>query len=244
MVLCWCCCLYLPGSALPQRQWVCGPGLMWDTQGFPSRQFDVTPDKPSAVLLSSVSPHLTFAFWTIPFSLPSRSRGKWICLQHTVQDRLQALGMAPFFHHLSKLGAGGQVSKTPQQWGGLPAPRDLPLLHPHSSCLIPCSHRAAGHLPTGIASPKAGASGATRYPGALSGRMSACDSVIISMATVRDSLSSGCSRVLVLVPGARVARWHVSPGGNQHSVGTHCRWQDARGCHKPELHLSKPTARP
>lgn len=204
----------------------------------------MTPDEPSAILLSSASPHLVFAFCTIPFSLPFQSRGKWLCLWHAVQARLQALGRAPFFHHLSKLAAGELISKTPWQQGGLPAPRDLPLLHPRSFCLIPSCCRSAGHMPAGIASPKAGASGAAQYPGALGGRMSACDSVIISMATVCDSTSISCSMVLVLVPRTKVAHGYVSPGGNQHGVGTCCPWRDGRGCHEPELHPSKPTAGP
>lgn len=188
----------------PKRQQVCCTGLMWDTQQFPSWLFDMTPGEPS-VLLSSARPHLGFAFCTVPISLPSWARGKWLCLEHVVRASLQVLGMAPFFHHLYKLVAQELISKTPRQWGGLPRPRDLPLLHPRSFCRIPSRCRVAGHLPAGIASPKAGASGAIRYPGALGGRMSACDSVIISMATACGSTSISCSTVTCPEPGSPIS---------------------------------------
>lgn len=111
MVPCRCCCLYLPGSAPAQkRQWVCCTGLMWDTRWFPSWLFDMTPDEPSTVLLSSAFPHLAFAFCTVPFSLPSCSRGK--CLPPA-----RGSGQAPGFGHVSIFPSFVQISgwRTRQQ---------------------------------------------------------------------------------------------------------------------------------
>lgn len=164
--------------------------------------FDMTPDEPSTISLSPTSPHLVFAFCTIPFSLPSFSRGKRLCLQHGVWPMLQFLGMALFPPLLSKLMSGGLINKIPLQWSDLPASTDLPLLHlqflPHSLLLQGCGTPAHWHYQHQSECQR----GCT---GALGERMSACESVIISMATVYDSTSTVCSSMVsVPVPGARV----------------------------------------
>lgn len=164
MVLCWWSCLCLTAvCSCPKRQWVCGTEPMGGIWWVPSWLFDMTPDEPSAISLSSTSPLLVFAFCTIPLSLPSLSRGKWLCLQHRVWATLQVLGMALFSPLLCKLMAGGFTNKTPLHWGDLPAPTDLPLLQlqflPHSLLLQGC-----GHLPTDIISTKVSARGAAQVP--------------------------------------------------------------------------------
>lgn len=89
----------------PKRQRVCCTGLMWDTQRFPSWLFDMTPDEPSAVLLSSASPHLVFAFCTIPV------QGK------VALPLAHGSGQAPGFGHGSIFPSFVQISgwKTRQQ---------------------------------------------------------------------------------------------------------------------------------
>lgn len=165
----------------------------------------MAPDEPSTISLSSTSPHLIFAFCTIPFSLPSLSRGKWLCLQQGFWTVLRVLGMALFPPLLSKLMSGGLINKTPLHWADLPAPTDLPLLQlqflARSLLLQGCGSPAHWHYQHQSECQR----GCT---GALGGRMSACDSVIISMATAYDSTVC-CSPLLVPVPGAGVVHQGV-----------------------------------
>lgn len=128
----------------------------------------------------------------------------------------QGLGHAPGFGRgsislfLSKLMSGGLVNKTPLQWGDLPAPIGLPLLHlqflPRSLLLQGCESPAHWHYQRQSECQRG-------CPGALGRRMSACDSVIISMATIYDSIGTVCCST-VPVPGAQVARQCVPPGGS------------------------------
>lgn len=178
MVLCWCCC---PGSAPAQRHSGC----------VVHPPFDMTPDEPSVVLLSSTSHTWSLLFVPSLFALPSQSRGKWLCLRHVVQARLRAFGRG--FIYPSFIQLGGLIRKTPQQWGGYLHTGTCPAAPPPAAGQqVGCPQASPTPMRVPVRPPW--------YPGALDGRMSACDDVIISMATVCDSTSTGCSTVMLGFP--------------------------------------------